>query len=338
MIKKILKCFGAIVIIAVIVIATAAWQSYKFWIQQPTKDAESITIVVNEGASVSSIAADLKDQELISSKFWFKVFSKINGSARGLQAGEFELKAGMNYQSVIGVLTNAQFADVQITIPEGYTLVQIGELITSNFDISNAEWEEVVGIDSPLESHEFIINAQKPNDVNFEGYLFPDTYRFFEDATAEEIVTKLVETMQGHIQSSTIVAPPGWAMHDLLTLASIIEREVRNPDEMAQVADIFLKRLEIGMALQADSTVNYITGKKTPGISLDDRDIDSPYNTYQYPGLPPGPISNPGLNALKAVSIPASNLYFYFLTTPEGEVIYAETHDQHVTNKNIYLR
>ena len=96
MIKKILKCFGAIVIIAVIVIATAAWQSYKFWIQQPTKDAESITIVVNEGASVSSIAADLKDQELISSKFWFKVFSKINGSARGLQAGEFELKAGMN--------------------------------------------------------------------------------------------------------------------------------------------------------------------------------------------------------------------------------------------------
>lgn len=338
MIKKLLRCFILIVMVIAIVVVTVLWQSYRFWLQTPAKDAQPIVFVVEEGSSVSSISKELHDQDLISNTFWFKVFTKLNGTARDLQAGEFELQKGMNYSSVIDILTNAKYTDVQITIPEGYTLAQIGEIVIQEFDISIQDWEEMTGLDSPLELHQFIIDAQKPNDVNLEGYLFPDTYRFFEDATVEDIVTELLETMEEKIEENTIKSPPGWALHDLITLASIIEREVRDPNEMAQVADIFLKRMEIGMALQADSTVNYITGKKTPGISLDDRDIDSPYNTYKYPGLPPGPISNPGLNALKAVSIPASNSYFYFLTTPEGDVIYATTHDQHVANKNQYLR
>ncbi|MCH8049733.1 endolytic transglycosylase MltG [Patescibacteria group bacterium] len=148
----------------------------------------------------------------------------------------------------------------------------------------------------------------------------------------------LKETLEQRIEEKEIVAPEELTMHEVITLASIVEREVRSAEDMANVADVFLKRLDIGMALQADSTVNYVTGKDTPAISLDDREIESPYNTYKYPGLPPGPISNPGVAALQAVVNPSSNPYLYFLTTPEGEVIYAQTHEGHVENKAQYLR
>ena len=126
--------------------------------------------------------------------------------------------------------------------------------------------------------------------------------------------------------------------HEILTLASIIEREVRQPSTMKNVADIFLKRLDIGMALQADSTVNYVIEGDSPSITLDQRDnTESPYNTYKYPGLPPGPISAPSANAIDAVLNPTANNYLYFLTTDDGEIYYAETHEEHVRNKVQYL-
>jgi UPF0755 protein len=150
----------------------------------------------------------------------------------------------------------------------------------------------------------------------------------------------MLDTMEARVNS--LDAPTGDAkdmtLHEVLTLASIVQREVRKESEMKNVADVFLKRLSIGMALQADSTVNYITGGDDPSISLDDRDIESPYNTYQNPGLPPGPISNPGLDALTAVIHPASNPYLYFLTDDLGNVYYARTFDEHLANKAKYLK
>jgi UPF0755 protein len=168
-----------------------------------------------------------------------------------------------------------------------------------------------------------------------EGYLFPDTYRLPKNATAQEIVEKMEATLQNRL--AALGAPTGRAAQystaELITLASIIEREVREKEAMRQVADIFLKRLEINMALQSDATVNYILDTGLSGVSIAHTKVDNSYNTYQYPGLPPGPISNPGMNALEAAFHPANNPYYYFLTDDLGAIYYAETFNGHIANR-----
>ncbi len=231
--------------------------------------------------------------------------------------------------------------EVTITIPEGFTLQHIGELVEAKLGISSDDWQAETGVDSPFEGTRPLLNS-KPDSVDLEGYLFPDTYRFFPDASAHDVVEKLLQTMAQKVSS---IAPVfnetddgtyPQDLHEVLTLASIIEREVRTDADRSIVAGIFRNRLAIGMALQADSTVNYVTGKKTPGVSVEDLQIDSPYNTYKYPGLPPGPIANPGLASIIAAANPATTDYYYFLTTSEGKVVYAKTHEEHVANKARY--
>ncbi|MBT4857427.1 endolytic transglycosylase MltG [Candidatus Uhrbacteria bacterium] len=330
-----------IVLVSAIFAITAFSQLYRFWLQSPSEDVETIVFEVESGTSLGDIASALEDDGIIASAFWFKVYTVIGGDSKSIQAGLFELTPGSSYASVVISLHDATHDDLLFTIPEGFTLAQIGERLMAIFPVSESEWDQLVGMNSVYESNDLIVQSQKPDNVDLEGYLFPDTYRFYTDASGEDVVEKLLGTMEDRLLeevSANNIPSQLETNHDVLTLASIIQREVMVPSEMAMVADIFLKRLEIGMPLQADSTVNYITGADTPAISLTDRDIDSLYNTYQYAGLPPGPISSPGMDAIMAVLNPTSNQYYYFLTTDEGEVIYATTHDQHVQNKNIYLR
>lgn len=331
---------GVVLLTTFVVVMLSLFQLYRFWVQSPSEDAPSVTFEVEEGTSLGDIARALEEQDLIASDFWFKLYAVISGNATSIQAGLFEITPGEDYATIARILRDAQSQEVTITIPEGYTIAQIGELVVANFDVTDQEWAQLTGIDSPFESQPWIASV-KPEKVDLEGYLFPDTYRFFADTTGEDIVERLIDTMYERLDQVGVAInmPAQFAsIHEVLTLASIIQREVQDPDEMAMVADIFLKRLEIGMPLQADSTVNYITGSDMPAISLSDQEIDSLYNTYKYAGLPPGPISNPGLDAIEAVLYPKANSYYYFLTTPEGEVIYAATHEQHVQNKALYLR
>ncbi len=348
MIKWLLGLFGIILVTTTIIVITCAWQAYRFWWQQPAESAVVVSVEIAPGSGVAVIADDLEAKKLIASAFWFKAFVAMNGESKNLQAGSYDLKPGFSYSTVVDLMKHAETDEVTLTIPEGYTLNQIGALVEANFQVTPEEWSRLTGIDSPFESREFLVGARKPADVDLEGYLFPDTYRFTPDATGEEIVAKLLSTMETRVASLDVAFPEMACesgdcpeienIHELITLASMLEREVRQPETMAMVSDIFRKRLEIGMALQADSTVNYVTGGDDPSVSLADLEIDSPYNTYKYPGLPPGPISNPGLNALQAAAQPTPNDYFYFLTDDAGQVYYAKTHDEHVANKNRYLR
>jgi UPF0755 protein len=230
--------------------------------------------------------------------------------------------------------------ETTVTIPEGFTLEQIGERVRETLPhITTEEWEAVVGADSPFEMHTFVLAARKPDDVDMEGYLFPDTYRFFTDASAKDVVLKMIDTMElrlGEVVPATAASPR--TVHEILTVASIIEREVMINEDRAIVADIFFRRLEVGMALQADSTVNYVTGKNAPSISNEDRGIDSLWNTYIHPGLPPSPIANPGLTSIQAVFEPEANDFWFFLTDADGVAHYARTNDEHNANKATYLR
>jgi UPF0755 protein len=235
--------------------------------------------------------------------------------------------------------------EVTLTIPEGFTLKQIGERVLAvdpAFENATFEaWQDAVGPHSPLEEDSFMESAGKPESVDLEGYLFPDTYRFFVDATAQEIAQTLLSTMERRVEALSL--PTGraenYSVHQLLTVASILEREVRTPEDMKEVADILYKRLEAGIALQCDSTINYVINGNDPSVSLQDiHETDSPYNTYKHRGLPPGPISNPGFAALTAAWHPSSNNFYYFLTDAQGNVHYAKTFEEHVRNKQKYLR
>jgi UPF0755 protein len=166
-----------------------------------------------------------------------------------------------------------------------------------------------------------------------EGYLFPDTYRFYAGTPAETVVRKMLDTYEAKIAS--LKNQPD---HADLTLASLVESEVKTDADRAKVADILKRRLAAGMPLQLDSTVNYATGKSSPAVSSNDLAVNSPYNTYKYKGLPPGPIANPGMSSISAALAPTPNPYWYFLTAPDGTVIYSQTLVEHNAAKAKYLK
>lgn len=282
----------------------------SFW-REPATDAPEVTIEIPKGTSFRSVSALLEENDLIENDFYFNIYARLTNQ-RHVQAGSFTIQKGLSYRDLISSLRNAQAQDIRVTIPEGLTVAQTGEIMINKFNFSIEDWN----------------NAS----ANLEGYLFPDTYRFNEYATAEQIVEAMVANFHRRVSEANLEI----SERDLI-IASIIEREVRGLTDMKLVSDIIRKRLAIGMPLQMDSTVNFITGNKTPSITFADRDIDSPYNTYMYPGLPPGPIANPGLDALIATKNPTPNNYYYFLTNPQGKVFYGETFDQHIANR-VHLR
>lgn len=340
MIRLIGLIIGIAVLVGVVITGSYVFDTYLI---SPGDEAQVISFTVEEGASVEQIAKSLEEQGIITSAFFFKIYTKLSNSV--LQAGTFELTQGMNLSSVVRELGYAKAQEIEVTIPEGYTLAQIGKVIVQAMpEIEVADWEAVVSASGRHTLAQDELFAGIPTDQGLEGYLFPDTYRFRSDATAVTVVETMMLTLKRRLAENEIVIPRnlifegGLTFHEMLTLASMVEREVRSPEDMKIVAGVFYTRLKIGMALQADSTVNYVTGKDVPAISLEDSRVDSLYNTYRNLGLPPGPISNPGMNAILAVLNPVDSEYLYFLTTDDGRVIYAKTFDEHIANKYQYLK
>ncbi|MFA6551827.1 MAG: endolytic transglycosylase MltG, partial [Patescibacteria group bacterium] len=231
-----------------------------------------------------------------------------------------------------------------IKILEGWNIKEIGEYLEKNKIVKA---EDFITLTKPapgscfsLASCQVSILADIPAGATLEGYLFPDTYRIFKNATAEDIVAKMLKNFDNKLTAEmrADIKKQGKSLPDIIILASIIEKEVPRPEDMKKIAGIFYQRLKINMALQSDATINFITNKGTTRPSADDLQINSPYNTYKNPGLPPGPISNPGIEAIKAAIYPQAGDYFYFLTTPEGQVIYSRTYAEHLAAKYKYYK
>lgn len=186
----------------------------------------------------------------------------------------------------------------------------------------------------------FSILKEKEKNSSYEGFIYPDTYRIYKDAKPEEILRKIFDNLEKKItpEMREEIVQQNKTFFEILTMASIVEKEAPDATSMAKVADIFWRRLNMKWALQSCATVNYITGKTTPAVSLADTQIDSPYNTYKYRGLPPGPIANPSLTAIKAVIYPEKNDYWYFLSDNQGNIYYSKTLEQHNMYKAKYLK
>ena len=215
-------------------------------------------------------------------------------------------------------LTEAR--EVVVTIPEGYNARQIGETF-EKFGIFSKE--------------DFLKIAQKE-----EGYLFPDTYRFYKDAKPEDVAKKMRENFNKKITPEIFaeIKKNKKTLSEVIIIASILEKEVNTTEDRKIVAGILWKRLDLDMGLGVDASLTYVLGKTSSELTADDLKFDSPYNTYRYRGLPPTPISNPGLDAILAALRPKLSPYFYYLTGKGGEAHYAKTLEEHALNKFKYLR
>ncbi len=307
-------------------IAMLAWVYLQF---QPValSDQQTQRVVVAKGDSLSSVAAQLQQQQLIKNALVFRYYMQLEGLDRQLQAGSYELRASMSLAEIAQQLTLGT-EDIWITLPEGWRREEIAAYLATQ-DLVEYDEKEFLRLTTDL-----------------EGTLYPDTYLVPREITTAQLVVLLTSTFDKKISTALVAefAESTLDPQEVLVLASIVEREARNLEDMRQVAGILLNRLEIGMALQADATLQYIRGYDEVGQgwwsppSVSYKTNPSPYNTYLYPGLPPAPIANPGYNAILAVLTPIESNNYYYIHKPSGEAVYAETIEQHNANIDAYLR
>jgi UPF0755 protein len=308
------------------------------------------TFVVAKGDGANRIAERLAEAKLIRSKTFFVFTAWSRGSRGKFSAGPFELSPSMTTREIESMLTTGKPVtdEIEITVLEGWTLDDIaaylerqGVTTKKAFAAEAGKSAEILKSGAlPDWAASFPALADKPATATLEGYLFPDTYRIYADSDAKAIVRRMLANLETKL-TPELRAEMGRqkrSIFEILTMASVIEREVRSDEDRAMVSDLFWRRVEAGRGLEADSTVNYLTGGDKPSVSYQETRIDSPWNTYKYRGLPVGPIGNPGLSAIKAAIYRKPNPYWYFLTDKEGNVHYGKTLDEHNANKAKYLR
>ncbi len=299
---------------------------------------------VKVGASVSSVAQDLQERGVIPSAFHFKLLARLKGN-KPIMAADYQFNPGISLSELYQDLVEGKSIsnERQVTLVEGWSIVQMADALAQAGVIADAaSYVKAATENTERFNTDYPLLSTRPEGATLEGYLFPETYRFFPNSEADTVIRKQLTTFSNLFDGElggmmAAAAKSGRTFHDIIILASIVEKEVRSPEEMKLVAGIFANRLEAGIALQADSTVNYITSSGRARSTYDDLEIDSPYNTYKYPGLPKGPISNPGLSAIEAAAAPADTDYLYFLTDEAGKVYYAKTLDEHNRNRAKYL-
>lgn len=312
-------------------------------ITQPvSSSSEVVTFSIDKGDGVNQISERLFDAGLIGSKWNFEVYVWLKRWASHLQAGEYRIPKNVSIQNVAGILFLGKdgAAERNITIIEGWTIDDMAGYLDREGVVSEAEFKEAADrlMDKPLVS----ALADKPAGASLEGYLFPDTYRIFKGTTAEEIILKMLVNFDAKLTAElrADITARGQTIYNTVVMASILEREVRHVTDLALVADIFYKRLAAGKALESDATLNYVlpAERRRAALTAEDLKNQSSYNTYIHTGLPPSPISNPGIKAIEAAANPKSNPYWFFLTTPEGEAIFSNTYAEHLKNKQLYLK
>lgn len=285
----------------------------------PNSFAVDTPLTIPAGATLREIASFLKDSGYIQSTTLFKTLAVVRGSDEDLDAGTYIFPRPLSTGELLDALSTGLYSNntVAITIPEGTRTSLIPLLISENLSSFDAEAFEAEA--APL-----------------EGYLFPDTYYVPPDISPSELIVLLRTTFDEKMRSE-LGFPRESVTPDIVTLASILEREGNAEDNMRIIAGILKSRLELGMPLQVDATLEYERGRGSAELSYDDLELDSPYNTYTRRGLPPTPISNPGLTALRAALDPTPTDYLYYLTGDDGVFYYAKTFDQHKRNKDLYL-
>ncbi len=332
--RNTLLCIDACIAFIVIWILVFAYVDHP-------KAGPKQTIEIRAGASVEEVADQLVSKGVISAPRTYRVLSWFHESAKYPRPGVYALQPGTNYLVIARTLAlGPEKEEAQVRIIEGWTLNDISSALLLEHTSSTAI-EASMGKQAdraPFASawrEEFPFLSALPLKRSLEGYLFPNTYRVWQAQLPESLIRKQLKEFSTRYGTSTIsnTLQPLKTLDDIVILASIVEKEVRTPEERRRVAGIFLRRLRLGMPLQSDATLTYITGSKRDRATAQELAMETPYNSYKSKGLPPSPICNPAASAIDAVLNPVIGKDLYFLTDENGTVYYAATFDEHVRNK-----
>lgn len=272
-----------------------------------------VRVIIPRGATFRAAADSMSAAGVIQSPFAFRIYARARGLDRQIQAGTYLLRRGTHWNDLLGAMNGGVGIINRVTIPEGFTIAQITPVLVRALDTQKDSVDAAVR-DSGLRAR-----VSDPA-ATLEGYLFPDTYVFAPGTTAREAVTEMVKRFEREWKPEydAQAAALGHNRHEIVTMASIVEKEARVGSERPVIAAVYYNRLKDGMLLQADPTVQYVLGRHTERVLYRDLTIDSPYNTYRYAGLPPGPIASPGGASLRAALAPANVPFLFFVAAPDG--------------------
>ncbi len=295
--------------------------------------AGSVRVVVRPSETAGEIGQSLHNAGLIPSAGAFQALAELTGAGDRLQAGEYEFRRGTPMPEILAAIRDGRTAVRTVTIPEGLRTEEITDLLAKGGIVTKDAFLAALFRAAPTQP----VFADRPKGVGWEGYLFPDTYRFPRDTSADQVFSMMLDDFAQRVTPAVVAGfhAEGLSVYQGLTLASIVEREARAASERPIIASVFLNRLRLGMPLQADPTVQYAVGLDPANVarfgywkqdlSAADLQIASPYNTYQHTGLPPGPICNPGVASIEAVAFPAKTDYLYFVAKGDGTHAFART-------------
>ncbi|MDF1498615.1 MAG: endolytic transglycosylase MltG [Patescibacteria group bacterium] len=341
--KKIILIF-IIFALSLIAIGIGSFIYIQNIISRPYNSEDNIKreFVIQSGQGVKQISANLENENLIAGKDYFEIYVWQKELANKLQAGTYDLSPSMTIAQMVDIFVGGKIRgnEIKITIPEGFSNSEIDEKLSKSGLIIEGEF---INFDKnikqfSLSKYEFL--RDRPEGAGLQGYYFPDTYIYYSDSSMEDVAVKMLDNFDEKLTSDLRkeIKRQNKTIFEVIILASIVEKEAGYVEDMKKVASVFQNRLDIGKALESDATVNYITNSGRSQSTYEDLKIDSPYNTYKYTGLIPGPISNPGIEAIKAVIYPEKTDYFYFLTKKgDNRAVFSKTYQEHLENKNKYL-
>jgi UPF0755 protein len=292
--------------------------------------AQTARVILPAGTSFGAVTDSLIAHRVVTHRRWFKLMARIRGVDRSVHAGVYEFPAGTSEWTVLGMLAHGRKAALRFTVPEGLTIQEVASLAAERLGISEDSFV-VAARDSKAASA--LLKMPVPS---FEGFLRPETYILPADVNARDVVRIMAEGFLSSWQPSWDRRLDSLKMNrlELVTLASIVEGEARADDEREIIAGVYRNRLRIGMALQADPTVQYAIslkrGRRKSRLFEKDYQFNSPYNTYLNPGLPPGPVNSPSRRSIEASLYPANVSYLYFVAGPDGRHIFSRTYSEHL--------
>ncbi|MDO8684610.1 MAG: endolytic transglycosylase MltG [Armatimonadota bacterium] len=339
-IKEILATVQVYILILVALLAASTWALN--WVSSPiSNDNTPVMVTIPKGASGAEIARRLKDAGLIRSRLAFIYTVRTRRAGEMLKPGEYELRRSMSLLEIIEKLERGEVAAASITIPEGYTVRQIAHLLGEKGIVNEKEFlyialhgagrfKSIVAVPSP----------------SLEGYIFPETYQFPRKLSPDFVIREMLAVFNKKVaeqfrqeiqdynppQAGTLTLSGGefkYNLHEIITMASIVEREARTDEDRPLIASVINNRLRKGIRLQIDATVQYAMGEHRPRLFFRDYKTPSPYNTYLCLGLPPGPIANPGIKSIEAVLYPATTDYLYYVANGDGSHVFTRTLEEH---------
>lgn len=349
-VRKIVAIIAIVFVLLLVIVGFLGYNYVKSALKPVDPDAtKTIAVEVPIGSSLSSISALLEKKGVIKDAQVFKYYAKFKNESQ-FQAGNYDLTKAMTLDELIKSLKTGKVYRKPVftmTIPEGLTLEQIGNIVEKKTPYTQKEFMDLVTSDAFVQQMtanypELVTDAVLADNIRYdlEGYLFPATYSYYEEKPSlESIVEEMIGAMNKVVKNySDLLAEKQMSVHQLVTFASLLEEEATAQTDRETIASVFYNRLDQGMPLQTDPTVLYALGSHKNRVLYEDLEVENAYNTYKNKGLPPGPIAGAGKSSIEAALNPSSTDYLYFLADKEGVNHFSKTYDEHLQKVEKYLR